>query len=208
MNLRGKKILITAGPTWVPIDKVRVISNISSGYTGRLIAEEAAHKGARVTLVLGPSIAAPLNKVIRIIRFSFFSELKKLLKGELKRTRYDVIIHAAAVSDFMPECRIRNKLNSSNALLLKLVPLEKLVILIRRLAQRSVLVMFKLEPAAGDKSLIKKAKSAAGKAGADIIVANRLKPYRAFIIDNENNRILASSKQDLARKLIKVLMKD
>ncbi len=54
MSLNGKRILITAGPTWVPIDNVRVISNIATGTTGVLLAWQTSAQGAKVTLVLGP----------------------------------------------------------------------------------------------------------------------------------------------------------
>ena len=84
MHLNGKRILITAGPTWVPIDSVRIISNVATGTTGVLLSREAVAKGAKVTLVIGPSCGYNLNKSIRIIHFRFFDELKNILKRELK----------------------------------------------------------------------------------------------------------------------------
>ena len=97
-----KKVLITAGPTWVAIDKVRVISNIASGETGILLADKLSEQGAKVTLVLGPGNDKNgiQNSRIKIIRFSFFEELRQALKKELKASRYDFIIHSAAVSGF------------------------------------------------------------------------------------------------------------
>jgi phosphopantothenoylcysteine decarboxylase/phosphopantothenate--cysteine ligase len=208
MGLKGKKILITAGPTWVPIDDVRIISNVATGRTGILLAREAAVRRAEVTLVLGPGEERVRGKLSRLIRFRFFSELKDILKRELKNKKYDIVIHSAAVSDFKPDYKLKGKLNSDKGCRLKLIPLEKLVVLIRRFAPKSILVMFKLEPTVTDKTLIQRAKSSRDMVGADMVVANRLSPYRAFIIDKENNQIKAQSKQELAKKLIKVLLKD
>jgi phosphopantothenoylcysteine synthetase/decarboxylase len=205
MGLRRKKILITAGPTWAPIDSVRVISNIATGKTGMLLAREARNRGARVTLVLGPCGECKLDKSIRIIRFSFFKELKDILKHELKGNKYDIVIHSAAVSDFRPEYKIRGKLSSDRAYGLKLLPLDKLIVLIRRLKPKAKLVMFKLESGAQNRTLIQRAKSAGYKFGADLVVANRLSPYRAFIIGRNGSQVLAKSKQGLAKKLINIL---
>ncbi|MFH1678383.1 MAG: phosphopantothenoylcysteine decarboxylase [Candidatus Omnitrophota bacterium] len=208
MNLQGKKILITAGPTWVSIDSVRVISNIATGRTGILLAQEAAIRGARVTLVMGPCGECRLNKPVRLIRFQYFDELKKILTSRLRNNRYDIIIHSAAVSDFKPEYVSGRKLDSNRGHRLRLMPLFKLVVLIRRMGIGAKLVMFKLETGITDKALIYRAKSAREKNGADLIVANRLNPYRAFIINKENNQISARTKQDLAKKLIKVLFRN
>jgi len=207
MSIKGKKILITAGPTWVPIDSVRVISNVASGLTGMLLAKEVAAQGGRVTLILGPCGEHNLNSSIRIIRFRFFNELKRLLKRELKNTKYDMVIHSAAVSDFRPEYKLRGKLSSAKAYSLRLVPLEKLVVLTRQLARKAKLVMFKLETAVTDKTLIQRAKNEAGKISADLVVANRLNPYRAFIIDKKGYRTSVRSKKELAKKLTAILLK-
>ena len=205
MSLRGKRILITAGPTWVGIDNIRVISNIATGVTGLLLARQAANQGARVTLVLGQCGQFNPKESIRIIPFCFFNQLKNILKRELQNAKCDIIIHSAAVSDFKPEYKISGKLSSQRAHTLKLLPLEKLIILIRRLQPKAKLVMFKLESNVQNQTLIQRAKRAGEEFGADLIVANRLNPYRAFIIDRQDNRILAKSKKDLVKKLIKIL---
>ena len=79
--------------------------------------------------------------------------------------------------------------------------------MIRHLTQKAKLVMFKLELEVSDKRLINLARQTSRKVGADLIVANCLSPYRAFIIDKEGNQISAKNKQDLAKKLIKTLCK-
>ncbi|MBI5145233.1 MAG: hypothetical protein HZA27_03495 [Candidatus Omnitrophica bacterium] len=218
-----KKILITAGPTWVPIDGVRVISNIATGETGIMLAEKLQRRGAQVTLLLGPVGICCLNKKInpalskrrskgcvrksgiKLIRFRFFSELKDKVIKELTAKRYDVIIHNAAVSDFAP-VQFRGKISSAKAISLKLKTLPKIITYIRRLAQQAKLVMFKLEVGISREALIKKAKQARDLAKADLVVANTLSPYCAFIIDSEENCIVARNKRELVNKLTKLLV--
>ena len=232
MSLRGKKILITAGPTWVALDSVRVISNISSGANGILISGQFLDQGAKVTLLLGPGLDCDLSIVcikelrkkrsLRVVRFRFFRQLAAILKQELKNKKYDIIIHSAAVSDFCPVRTIssgdkqlsnrvkpglrgKGKLDSQRVHRLELKPLPKLISLIRKAQPAAELVMFKLESGIGDKMLIQRARSAQKKYKANWVVANRINPYRAFIIDNIGKKTAVNSKLQLAKKLLTVL---
>ncbi len=201
MSLKNKRILITAGPTWVPIDSVRVISNIATGETGTLLAEELRRRGAKVTLLLGPVEACCLHRKIKLIRFKFFGELKNKIIKELSAGGYDVIIHNAAVSDFKPD-KCRGKISSDKAVNLKLRPLPKIINDIRRLRQKAKIIIFKLESGISDGVLIKRARRAQLEAGADFVVANRINPYRAFIIDKKGALVAAGTKSDLVKGLI------
>jgi phosphopantothenoylcysteine decarboxylase/phosphopantothenate--cysteine ligase len=205
MKLKNKRILITAGPTWVPIDSVRVISNIATGQTGVLLAQEAVHRGFKVTLLLGPGDYCCLRKGIRVIRFRFFDELRQGLKKELGTRRYDFIIHSAAVADFKPARVFKRKLSSQKTINLKLKPLPKVFQDIRKVSPESRLAIFKLESRVSDKTLIQRAKVAQQKSGAEIVVANRLNPYCAFIINKSNDIVSLESKKDLVRALLRCL---
>ncbi|MCM8757519.1 MAG: phosphopantothenoylcysteine decarboxylase [Candidatus Omnitrophica bacterium] len=205
MSLKNKKILITAGPTWVPLDAVRLISNISTGKTGILIANYASEKDAKVTLFLGGTDKIRLNKNIRLINFKYFEELRDKLIRELKKKRYDFIIHSAAVSDFRPTKIIKGKIPSDRLYNLKLKPLPKIFKDIRKYAPKSKLITFKLECNLSDSHLIKKAKNSLKQHNSDWIVANRLSPYKAFIIDKDSVLESASSREELAKKLIKII---
>ena len=226
-----KRVLITAGPTWVAIDKVRVISNIASGETGILLAESLAREGAKVTLILGPgeSMSFPgltgesmyldsrfrgndknriQNSKVKIIRFSFFEELRQALKKELKASRYDLIIHSAAVSDFKPAESIRGKIKSGQDYNLRLTPLPKIADEIRGLAPAAHLVLFKLEFGIPDQELILRARKTLTASRADLIVANRIEPrYKAYILGAKRIYSRAGSKQEMAEKLITALGK-
>ena len=105
-SLRGKHVLITAGPTVEKIDPVRFISNFSTGKMGFAIAEAAAARGAEVTLVAGPVDASlkTVNPAIR--RVDVVSAKEMLAAAEEAFATADIAIMAAAVADYAPaECR-------------------------------------------------------------------------------------------------------
>jgi phosphopantothenoylcysteine decarboxylase/phosphopantothenate--cysteine ligase len=99
--LRGRRVLVTAGPTYEDVDPVRYIGNRSSGRTGFAIAAEAARRGAEVTLVAGPtSVEAPV--VREIVRVRRASEMHEAVL--LRADTMDVVVMAAAVADYTPAC--------------------------------------------------------------------------------------------------------
>src|ERR1041385_7988360 len=143
--LSGKKILITCGPTWVAIDDVRVLSNRSTGELGRILARRLKGAGAKVTVLEGPVTEPLKDRLIKVLKFSFFEELTELLNEELKK-RYDVVIHAAAVSDFRLPKKFSGKISSEKRRLnLNLVRAPKLINRIKKIAPKTFLVGFKLE---------------------------------------------------------------
>lgn len=109
-----KRVLITSGGTTEPIDDVRVITNRSTGATAAAIADEFLAEGAEVTYLHSrhaklPSTSTPY---LTIDSFDTFSDLASRLSEDLSSHRYDVIIHAAAVSDFAVANRTKGKLSS------------------------------------------------------------------------------------------------
>ncbi len=98
-SLLGARVLVTAGPTQEPFDPVRFIGNASTGATGIALAEEAARRGANVTLLLGPTMLAPPHGV-RTERFTTAEELLALAMREGRDI--DLTIAAAAVADWRP----------------------------------------------------------------------------------------------------------
>ncbi|MFD1552519.1 bifunctional phosphopantothenoylcysteine decarboxylase/phosphopantothenate--cysteine ligase CoaBC [Putridiphycobacter roseus] len=99
-NLKGKKILITGGPTYESIDPVRFIGNHSSGKTGVILADECANRGAAVTLVLGPSIHSPLNPAVNVIRVTTAADMFKVVQANWSDS--SIGIFSAAVADYRP----------------------------------------------------------------------------------------------------------
>jgi phosphopantothenoylcysteine synthetase/decarboxylase len=208
MKLKNKKVLITAGPTWCAIDKVRVISNIATGETGILLAEKLNKLGAEVTLILGPVRISCLHKKIEVLSFRFFSELKDRLETELSARRYDILIHSAAVSDYQPLRVFGGKIKSDlKEWGLKLVRTPKLIDRIKKIAPYIFLVGFKFQPAAAKNVLIAQARRLIRQVKADLIVANALKHggYQAYIVDREGISTAIRDKKSLADRLIKYL---
>ena len=99
-DLKGKRLLITAGPTREPIDPVRFISNHSSGKMGYALAEKAVQRGARVILISGPTNLAP---PLGLENFISVNTAKEMYEAVIKHfDEADVVIKSAAVADFSP----------------------------------------------------------------------------------------------------------
>ncbi|HEX2296172.1 MAG TPA: bifunctional phosphopantothenoylcysteine decarboxylase/phosphopantothenate--cysteine ligase CoaBC [Actinomycetota bacterium] len=109
-ELDGVRMLVTAGGTQEPIDPVRFIGNRSSGLMGYLIAEEAQRRGAKVTLVSGPSNLTPPAGV-DLVRVKTAQEMRDEVFAAAPEV--DVIVKAAAVADFMPAAHADEKLKKS-----------------------------------------------------------------------------------------------
>ncbi len=194
------KVLITCGPTWVPIDQVRVISNTSTGLMGHVIADSFVKQGASVTLLEGPVTHVWTNKKVKIVKYCFFDELAVQLKSLLKK-KFDVVIHAAAVSDFKVVGASHSKLDSSAAMTLKLTPTPKLVELIKKLSPQSLLVSFKLESSLV--KAIREARQQLQHVNSDLVVANVTgKKYTVCLVDHHGKVIFKTSdKKILADQL-------
>ena len=206
--MKGKRVLITAGPTWVPIDPVRVISNTATGETGTLLAQICRRSGANVTLLLGPAAASCPDSKVKVIRFTFFNELRSILFRELASHKYQFLIHAAAVSDYGPQKLSGKKIVSGiKRLDLKLKPTPKLIDAVKKISKGVYLVGFKFEPDAAGGTLIKKARDMMHRSCADIVVANTVRGnrYQAYIVGEEAVEGPIKNKRRLAERLIKRL---
>lgn len=207
-SLKDKKVLLTCGPTWVPLDRVRVISNISTGELGHWMAHYLKQAGAKVTMLEGPVTHSFQSHSVRVMKYNYYGELSKLLERELKKG-YRIVIHAAAVSDYQPSNPFGVKIQSDFAQIkLTLVPTEKLITKIKTISPKSFLVGFKLECHRDSEFLVTKAYHLMQNAHCDLVVANTQheNKYFACIIDKEK-RILAKkrSRHDIAKSLIDIL---
>src|SRR5262245_15454643 len=194
-------ILVTAGNTQTPIDQVRCITNIFSGRTGAQIAMEAHRRGHNVTLLTShPEVVrrdAPAE-LWATRSYRTFDDLHSLMAELVAGGRFDVLIHAAAVSDFQiagvyadksdkPIDVTTGKLNSRlPELWLRLTPTPKLADKVRsEWGFRGVFVKFKLEVGTSNEKLREIAVQSRAQSDADLIVANTLegKELEAFIAD-------------------------
>jgi phosphopantothenoylcysteine decarboxylase / phosphopantothenate---cysteine ligase len=168
-TLKGKRILISAGPTWEPFDPVRFIGNPSSGKMGYALANMAARRSAEVHLVSGPSsLNAPLGVHLR--RVTTAHEMKDSVL-ELA-PQMDVVIMAAAVSDYRPDQMAPQKIKKvSGEMTISLVKNPDILAeLGQSRPEHQVLVGF----AAETENLIENAREKLAKKNLDFIVANNL----------------------------------
>lgn len=112
-QLKGKNILITAGPTYEPIDPVRFIGNRSTGKMGIAIAEAASKRGAIVTLVLGPTQLTVKNPAIAVVSVGTAQEMYDAVT--IRKEKADVLILSAAVADYTPVTVATQKIKKKEA---------------------------------------------------------------------------------------------
>jgi phosphopantothenoylcysteine decarboxylase/phosphopantothenate--cysteine ligase len=145
-DLAGRKVLVTAGPTYEPIDPVRFIGNRSSGKMGFAIAAAAAQRGAEVTLISGPVVLATPRTVKRI-NIETAKEMEAAVRAEFPRT--DLLVMAAAVADFAPatvvEHKIKREERPGDTIMLELVKNPDIVKSLASRKTRQVVVGFALE---------------------------------------------------------------
>src|SRR5215467_5513008 len=168
-TLAGKKAFVSAGPTYEPIDPVRFIGNHSSGKMGVAIARELYHRGADVTLIAGPSNIETLNGV-NVINVNTAEEMYEACTRSFKRA--DIGIMAAAVADYTPVKKVKEKLKKADKnifLELKQTP-DILRSLGEQKTKKQVLVGFALETTDEKKNALQKLK----KKNADLIILNSL----------------------------------
>ena len=169
--LKDKKVLMTAGPTIEYIDPVRVITNQSSGRTGVLLASELISAGARVTMVYGPGTERPPSGA-KIINVKTSKEMLDAVKAQLRK-KFDIIIMAAAASDYTPANPSRKKIKSTKSCLtVRLKKTPKIIDLVRESQKGALLVGFKAETDIPRDSLIRESKKKMAETGADMIIAN------------------------------------
>lgn len=128
LNFLGKKVLITAGPTYEAIDPVRFIGNHSSGLMGIEVARAFADQGADVTLVLGPSNISPNRKNINVLPVTSAKEMYNAVMTFFPKT--DIAVLSAAVADFRPETVAEQKIKKNpdnDSITLKLVKTDDIL---------------------------------------------------------------------------------
>jgi len=199
---------LTYGPTWVPIDNVRVISNISTGRLGYILADLLTREGTQITVLQGPVVAPPKSHSIRVVEFRFYGELASLMKAELRR-HYDIIIHAAAVSDYELASPFKKKISSRlSRLKFDLKPTAKIIEKIKEASPNSFLVGFKLTDNISKDSVRQEVGKLFKKAQCDLVVVNSLtkNKYSGYILDPKRNVLAkARRREELSRKLIHLL---
>lgn len=210
LDLKGKKIMITAGPTYEKIDPVRFIGNYSSGKMGFALAEECCRRGAEVTLVAGP-VSLSCSEAIHRIDVESCEEMYQAATKAFAST--DAAILCAAVADFKPsEIADRKIKREKDDLELRLVPTYDIAAALGKMKQKHQrIVAFALETNDEEANAQKKRK----KKNADFIVLNSTRnPGTTFRTDDNQITIISEEgkkeyekkpKTEVARDIINEL---
>lgn len=169
-DLKGKKVLITAGPTYEKIDPVRFIGNYSSGKMGYALAESCARRGAEVTLISGPVQVKAQHTSIKVTKVESAHQMHEAAIEAFPTS--DAAILCAAVADFTPEVKADQKIKREKEdLILKLVPTEDIAAALGKIKKENqCLVGFALET----NNELANARHKLGKKNFDFIVLNSL----------------------------------
>lgn len=227
-----KKYVITSGGISEKIDNVRKITNSSSGKLGMTIANHLLESKSDITIyyVCSKNALRPSNMRVKIIEVAGTLDLKDKVESLLKNEKIDYFIHTMAVADYMVDyVTTVDKMKKSflnngdmevikdtkissyeNNLVLVLKPTPKIISLIKKESPLTYLVGFKLLDGVSKKELIEVAMRLRDKNRCDLVVANDLedirnKEHKAYIIDKEDKVVEASDKEDIAKKLVRMM---
>ena len=208
-DLQGKKVLVTAGPTYEKIDPVRFIGNYSSGKMGFALAEELAGRGAEVVLVAGPVDLSVRHPAIRRVDVESAAEMRDAAVAEFPKC--DAAILSAAVADFTPKTRADEKIKRGKEdMRLELVPTHDIAADLGRMKRHGqVLAGFALETNDEENNALSKL----WRKNFDFIVLNSLNDKGAgfgvdtnkvTIIDKEENKreYALKSKREVAGDIV------
>ena len=169
-DLRGKRVLVTAGPTREALDPVRYLTNRSSGRMGYAIAKAAARRGAEVTLVSGPT-ALPRPGYMEIVDVESAQEMYEAVTS--RAPDMDIIIKAAAVADYRPADVAEDKIKKKDGDLS--IPLERTLDILAALGQNKREGQFLCGFSMETRDLIENSRKKLTKKNLDMVAANNVK---------------------------------
>jgi phosphopantothenoylcysteine decarboxylase/phosphopantothenate--cysteine ligase len=190
-DLAGRRVVVTAGPTWEPIDPVRFIGNRSTGKMGFAVAAEAFSRGADVTLVVGPGTIDPPEGPA-VVAVTTAEEMRDAVLAAAEGA--DAVVMAAAVADFRPETAAGSKIKKEGgAPDLRLVRTPDILAELGARGAERVLVGFAAETedveAEGRRKLERK--------GVDLVVANEVgREGTGFGSETDRAAILSRTGED------------
>jgi phosphopantothenoylcysteine decarboxylase/phosphopantothenate--cysteine ligase len=202
-DLAWRRVVVTAGPTWEPIDPVRFVGNRSSGRMGFAVSAEAFARGAEVTLIVGPGTIEPPEGP-RVVRVTTADEMRDAVLAAAEGA--DAVVMAAAVADFRPETAVTSKIDKeSGTPELRLVPTADILSELARDPGGRVLVGF----AAQTENVEARGREKLERKRIDLLVANEVgregtgfgsETNRAAILSRtgEDEPLREWSKRDLA----------
>jgi phosphopantothenoylcysteine synthetase/decarboxylase len=199
--------LVTSGGTREPIDDVRLLTNASTGRLGARMTDALLAQGHTVTLLHGVNAALPEGKPERVV-FDTSRQLRDHLR--VYTPSADVVLHAAAVSDFLPEQRKGKISSDQQTLMLKLNRAPKLVEELRDLAPSGLLVGFKLTSGLSEEARIERALGLLDRARLDMVVVNDAtaldeRSHQALLVTADGILGRACGKTEVAEQVVAAL---
>jgi phosphopantothenoylcysteine decarboxylase/phosphopantothenate--cysteine ligase len=199
-DLQGKHFVVTAGPTRGWVDRVRFITNPSTGKMGIAVAEELIRHGASVTLVLGPT-SEQGPALAEILRVTTSQEMLDTVMSQLSARRIDGFVSAAAVLDYTPSKKEDVKLASgSESLTVELVPTKKIIEEARKAHHDLFIVGFKVESGVSDEELASKARVKIDAGICDLVIAND-EQRKGVAFGADTNAVLIVGPQDYTKSI-------
>ncbi|ALC98147.1 bifunctional phosphopantothenoylcysteine decarboxylase/phosphopantothenate--cysteine ligase CoaBC [Capnocytophaga ochracea] len=193
LPFKGKKILITAGPTYEAIDPVRFIGNFSSGKMGIALANEAVRQGAEVHLILGSSTEKNIHSQIHLHRVVSAQQMYEAAVTEFPTC--DIAILAAAVADYTPETVASEKIKKKGGnLSLTLVPTVDILASLGKIKTTQTLIGFALET----ENEVANAQTKLEKKNLDAIVLNSLRDAGAGFGTDTNKVTFITKKTQIS----------
>ena len=191
-DLLGKKVVVTAGPTMVPIDPVRILTNRSSGKMGYSIAEEARDRGAEVVLISGPTSLRKPNG-IKVIDIKTNEDMFNAIKNEFEDA--DIVIKSAAVADYKAKNYSNEKIKKTGDDLNLIFERDRDILkTLGDMKENQILVGF----AAESSNLKENAKGKLDRKNLDYIIANDIsKPETGFASDENKVTIISKSGEEV-----------
>ncbi|WP_407432874.1 phosphopantothenoylcysteine decarboxylase [Methanobrevibacter sp.] len=211
--IRGKKVLISLGGTFEPIDSVRGITNKSSGKMGLALAKQAYILGADVTLIAA-KVSVDISPLFNVIYVETSKQMADVIFDIVED--YDIFISTAAVSDFEIVDYKNKKIDSESSLSISLKPTLKIIRHIKKINPDIFLVGFKAEFNISREDIIYCARKQINDAGTDIVVANDVSQKdcnfgsdknEVLIIDDDVLSVPLASKDEIAKTIMDVISK-
>ena len=211
--IKNKKILISLGGTYEPIDSVRGITNKSSGKMGLALAREAYIRGADVKLIVA-NVSVKIPSVFNVVSVQTSKEMNNEVLKLIPD--FDIFISAAAVSDFEFRQKSDKKIDSSSSLFLNLKPTTKIIRQIKQINPQIFLVGFKAEFNISKDKIIECARKQIADAGTDLVIANDISKdnchfgsdnNEVLIVDDEVITVPLASKNKIAKRIFDVISK-
>ncbi|MGB9978863.1 bifunctional phosphopantothenoylcysteine decarboxylase/phosphopantothenate--cysteine ligase CoaBC [Methanobacterium sp.] len=208
LELRGKKVLVSAGSTYEKIDEVRGITNRSSGKMGIEIAKEAFIRGAEITLIKG-NMTADVPNVFNVVEVESSAEMHYAVSKLADEN--DIFVSAAAVSDFKVKNADVSKISSDTDITIELERTPKILNEVKEINPDIFLVGFKAVHNLSDEELLNAAKQRMEESSADLMVANDVAVEGAgfgsdenqvVLMDDEIIEISLSPKREIAKRII------